>query len=108
MPSSLTSARSPAAKPRMSGTWAKTLFPATRSARPYSLGDLAAGVGAQELDLGPDALGPGRLGDVRGRLDAEHRDARRLEVLKQVAVVAGHLGDQAAGVRSSRSVIASA
>ena len=24
----------PAAKPRMSGTWAKTLFPATRSARP--------------------------------------------------------------------------
>ena len=25
----------PAAKPRMSGTWAKTLFAATRSARPY-------------------------------------------------------------------------
>ena len=44
--------------------------------------DLAAGFGAQELDLGRDALGLGRLRHVRGGLDAEHRDARRLEVLQ--------------------------
>ena len=61
------------------------------------LRDLAARVSAQELDLGPDAPGAGRLGHVRGRLDAEHRDARGLEVLQQVAVVAGYLGDQAVG-----------
>ena len=59
------------------------------------LRDRQAGFGAQEPDLGPDAPGPGRLGHVRGRLDAEHRDARRLEVLEQVAVVAGYLGDEA-------------
>ena len=57
--------------------------------------DLAPGLRAEELDLRPDPPGAGRLGHVRGRLDAEHRDARRLEVLKQVAVVAGHLGDEA-------------
>ena len=34
------------------------------------LGDLPAGLGAQELDDGPDAPGASRLGDVRGRLDA--------------------------------------
>ena len=57
--------------------------------------DLATGLGAEELDLRPDAPGAGRLGHVRGRLDAEHRDALGLEVLEQVAVVARHLGDQA-------------
>jgi hypothetical protein len=58
---------------------------------------LAPGAGPQELDLGPDAAGPGRRGDVRGRLDAEDRDARGLEVLQQITVVAGHFGDEAAG-----------
>ena len=57
--------------------------------------DLASGFGTEELNLRRDAAGAGRLGHVRGRLDAEHRDAGRREVLKQVAVVAGHLGDQA-------------
>ena len=59
--------------------------------------DLEAGLGAQELDLGPDTPGARRLGHVRGGLDPEHRNAGRLEVLKQVAVVAGHLGDEAVG-----------
>ena len=70
--------------------------------------DLASGFGTEELHLRRDAAGAGRLGHVRGRLDAEHRDARRLEVLQQVAVVAGHLGDQAVAVRPSRAVIVSA
>ena len=58
-------------------------------------GDLTAGLRPQELDLRPDAPGARRLCHVRGRLDTQHRDAGRLEVLKQVAVVAGHLGDEA-------------
>ena len=58
------------------------------------LSDLAAGVGAQELDLRRNAPGSGRLGHVRGRLDTEHRDALGLEMLQQIAVVAGHLGDK--------------
>src|SRR6202167_3724235 len=63
-------------------------------------GYLAAGLSAKELDLGPDAPGPGRLGDVRGRLDAEYWDARRVQVLQKIAVVAGYLGDEAAGPQS--------
>ena len=63
-------------------------------------GDLATGGGTEELDLGRDAPGPGRLRDVRRGLDAEHRDARRLEMLQQVAVVAGDLGDETAGGES--------
>ena len=93
-PSSLTSARSPAAKPRMSGTWAKTLLATTRSARPCRRRS-AAGLRTEELDLGRDAAGPGRLGDVRGRLDAEHGDAARAEVLQEIAVVARDLDDEA-------------
>ena len=60
-------------------------------------GDVLAGGGAEELDLGPDAAGPGRLSHVGRGLDPQHRDARGQKVLQQVAVVAGHLGDQAAG-----------
>ena len=59
------------------------------------LGDFQTAFGAQEPYLGPDAPGPGRLGHVRGRLDTEHRNARRLEVLEQIAVVAGYFGDEA-------------
>ena len=75
----------------------KDVVPRHQVGAAVSRGDLAAGVGAQELDLGPDAPGPGRFGDVRGRLDAEHRDTRSLEMLQQITVVAGHLGDEAAG-----------
>ena len=39
------------------------------------LRDLAPGLRAKELDLGRDTAGAGRLGHVRGRFDAEHRDA---------------------------------
>ena len=65
--------------------------------------DIAAGLGAQELDFGGDPAGPGGLGHVRGGLDAEDRDAGRLEVLQKVAVVAGYLGDQA--VRRQRQAL---
>ena len=44
----------------------------------------------------------GRLGHVRGRLDAEHRDAALDEPLQQVAVVAGDLDDLAV-LRRGRS-----
>ena len=56
--------------------------------------DLQAGLGPQELDFRGDASFSSRLGHVRGRLDTEHRDTRRLEVLQKITVVAGYLGDQ--------------
>ena len=79
----------------MSGTWAKTLLPATRSARPYRVGDVRPGRGTEEGDLGPDALLARDLGDVGRRLDAEHRHAVGDEVLEKVSVVARYLGHQA-------------
>ena len=63
-------------------------------------GDLPAGLGAQELDDGPDAPGASRLGDIRGRLDAQHRDVPGEEMLQQVTVITCHLGDQAAGMEA--------
>src|SRR6185437_16836122 len=68
-----------------------------------SAGDLAPGFGPEELNLRRDTAGAGRLGHVRGRLDAEHRDAGRPEVLKEIAVVAGYLGDQAVRSKAQTS-----
>ncbi len=51
-------------------------------------------IGAEELNDRRDAPFDGRLGDVGGRLDTEHLDALGLEVLQQVAVVAGQLHHQ--------------
>ena len=48
-------------------------------------------VRAEEGDLGGHALLDGDLGDVLGRLDAEDRYAVGLEVLQEIAVVAGNL-----------------
>ena len=45
----------------------------------------------EEGDLGGHALLDGDLGDVLGRLDAEDRYAVGLEVLQEIAVVAGNL-----------------
>ena len=45
----------------------------------------------EELRDRVDAAAAGHLGDVGGRLDAEHRHARRDVVLQQVPVVAGDL-----------------
>ena len=56
-----------------------------------------ARIRAEEFHHGPDALSDGGLGDVAGRLDPEHRDAGRREMLEQVAVVARDLGHQAVG-----------
>ena len=81
----------------MSGTCAKTLLAATRSAWPYSAAIAAPVSGSEELHYGPDALGEGGRRDVAGRLHAEYRDAGGDEVLQQVAVIARDLGHEAGG-----------
>ncbi len=70
-----------------------------------ALGEPRRGLDAEERDLGRDALGDRDLGDVGGRLDAEHGHAALGEVLQQVAVVAGELDDLALQprARSARS-----
>ena len=61
-------------------------------------GQVAGDLGAEELTESGDApLVAGHPGDVRGRLDAEHRDALVMVVLEQVAVVARDLDHQAVG-----------
>ena len=65
---------------------------------PLALGDeLGRQPLAEELDPARYALLHRDLGDVGGRLDAEHRHAQRQEVLQQIAVVAGQLDHQAVG-----------
>ena len=49
----------------------------------------------EEVDDRLDACWRGRIGDVRGGIDAERGNAPRDEVLKQVAVVRGQLEDKA-------------
>ena len=51
-------------------------------------------LGAEIGDFGLDPLALRDLGDVGGRLDAQHVDVTRLEVLQQIAVIAGHLDDE--------------
>ena len=58
---------------------------------------------AEELDPGRNALGERDLGHVRGGLDAEHRHAKRQEMLQQIAVVARQLDHQA--VRAEREAL---
>jgi len=65
----------------------------------------ARGLDAEELDQRCDPLLLGHLRDVRGRLDAEHRDLALVEELQQVAVVGGDLDDAAVRASASRSVI---
>ena len=60
-------------------------------------GQAPAEVGAEELGEGLDAALDRRLRDVQRRLDAEHRDALRQEVLQEVAVVGRDLDDEALG-----------
>jgi hypothetical protein len=49
---------------------------------------------SEELDQRRDALFFGDPGDISRRFDPEHRHSRLLEVLQQVAVVAGELDYQ--------------
>ena len=81
----------------MSGTWAKTLFAATRSAGPWTDRTLLPVSSPRNITSVGTPLLDGRLGDVGGRLDAEAPDAARDDVLEQVAVVAGHLDDEGVG-----------
>ena len=81
----------------MSGTWASTLFPSTRSARrPSPTRRSASSTPKNSTSVG-DAPLLGGARDVRGRIDPEHRYALRQEVLQQVAVVRGELDDEAVG-----------
>src|SRR5262249_38969097 len=62
-----------------------------------ALGDEAVGKrGAEELDEGWHMSAARGLGNVGGRLDAQHGHVERQKVLKQIAVVAGKLDDEAA------------
>ena len=49
----------------------------------------ASGFGAKEEDFGGDALGDGGFGAVAGGFDAQDGDAGGVEVLEEIAVVAG-------------------
>ena len=86
----------PATKSLRSGTWASTLLPTTRSAAVPSSAQLARPARRRRTATSVGTpRGSADRGDVRGGLDAEHRHARRHEVLEQVAVVAAELDDQA-------------
>ena len=80
----------PATKSFRSGTWASTLLPISRSAALRATG--LGGLLAEEPDTRRHALSIATR-PRSGRLDTEHRDALRDEVLQQVAVVAGELDD---------------
>ena len=93
----------PATKSLMSGTWASTLLPRTRSAGPRSAAESCAELGAEELRDRRHAAGHRSLGDVARRLDSQHRDPLRQEVLEEVAVVRGELDDEAVSPSESLS-----
>ena len=90
----------PPTKSLRSGTCASTLLPSSRSAWPRSRRALAAVSTPKNSTSVGIALLDGDLGDVGGRLDAEHGHAALDEVLQQVAVVAGDLDDLAERVRA--------
>ena len=58
-------------------------------------GQLRCELAPEEVDQRRDALVDGDLGDIGGRLDADHGHLQRREVLQQVAVVAGELHREA-------------
>ena len=87
----------PATKSLRSGTCASTLLPMMRSARLPSATSRSASVVPKNSTSVGTSLPARDLGDVGGRLDAEHRHAERQEVLQQIAVVAGELDDEAVG-----------
>src|SRR5205085_11126259 len=58
---------------------------------PARRGEPRRGLAAEELDFRRNPPLARDLGDVRGRLDPEHRDPALDEVLEEVAVVAGDL-----------------
>ena len=61
-----------------------------------SLRDQLAGQAfTEKVDARRDTAINGDLGDIRGRLDAEHRHAERKKVLQEIAVVARKLDRQA-------------
>ena len=87
----------PATKSFRSGTCASTLAPRTRSACPRSSHQPLREFAAEELDERRHAAFLRRFRHVRGRVDPEHRNPLRQEVLQQVAVVRRELDDEAVG-----------
>ena len=85
----------PRTKSFRSGTCASTLLPSDQVGLAARGDKLGRSLGAEELHQRGHALLLGRRGDVRRRLDAEHRHALRDEVLQQVAVVARDLDHEA-------------
>jgi hypothetical protein len=81
----------PATKSLSDGVWASTLLATSRSARLPSAASSRAVSRPKKRCQRRDAPLLRRRGDVARRLDAEHRHAAALEVLQQVAVVAGDL-----------------
>src|SRR3954470_7075196 len=84
----------PATKSLMSGTWASTLLAGMRSAWPEEATISRAARAPKKTVSEGTPRASTRLGDVASRLDAEHADAARDEVLEQVAVVARRLDDE--------------
>ena len=85
----------PATKSFRSGTCARTLFPAIRSAWPRSrASSRASSVPKNSASVGTPSSSRDD-GDVLRRLDAEDRDAAAEEMLEQVAVVRRELDDEA-------------
>src|SRR5271170_5669595 len=59
---------------------------------PPTLGhELLRKLQAEELDESRNILLACRFGDISGRLDADHRNTQRQEVLKQISIVASDL-----------------
>ena len=97
-PSARAPARMPPTKSFRSGTCAMTLLATSRSARRPSADEAGRELAAEERDDRLDAALARRLGDVRGGLDAERRNAALDDVLQQVAVVARQLHHEAVRV----------
>ena len=89
----------PSTKSAGSATWASTLRPRTTSAG-AALGQQARREpGVEELGQRRHAAFARGLGHVDGGVDAEDVDPGALEILEQVAVVAGELDDAAGAVQ---------
>ena len=62
-------------------------------------------VDAKEIDPRRHAFLDGDLRDIRRRLDPEHRDAERQEVLQQIAVIAGEFDGKAVAARALAAAV---
>ena len=78
----------------MSGTWASTLLPTSRSARRPALASSRARLAPKNRTI-VGTPWPRHPGDVQRRLDPKCRDPARDEIPKEITIVASHLDDKA-------------